>query len=357
MHHVLPSATFQDFDKTYGPENLPLVFKLMENYLANEANKEKEVGYQFILSSLKEAPIFSPWQKLRESAQAKISILENKSNIKETINEFKAMIQDKEYLAARSKIKQWVRNTTTYSQTAPEFIHNQHLLESCKIILKEHLLKKLIPQKATFNIAILRDFILVALPKDEEKTALRALCNENSPHRFHSKNLDSARLYQCLVEFERKAVSHLQKSLPKWGCLEELIEISQRYSLYNLSRLKEKGPRKTYEVAKEKAAFYLKHQKTLDPVLSAIRSARDHFTRTIEQMCRCHANKLNRDQNIPHLERFQTYLDKTMAQWHVKNESPFNFFHFFAKKPSNEVTNLEEDWVVIDLPPMVSSKG
>ena len=72
-------------------------------------------------------------------------------------------------------------------------------------------------------------------------------------------------------------MSHLQKSLPKLGCLEELIEISQRYSLYNLSRLKEKGP--GYEVAKEKAAFYLKHQKTVDPVLSAIRSARDHFTR------------------------------------------------------------------------------
>ncbi len=31
---VLPSATFQDFDKTYGQENLPLVFTLMENYLA-----------------------------------------------------------------------------------------------------------------------------------------------------------------------------------------------------------------------------------------------------------------------------------------------------------------------------------
>ena len=178
---LLPSATFQDFDKTYGQENLPLVFKLMEDYLANEANKEKEVGYQFILSSLKEAPISSPWQKLRESAQAKISILENKSNIKETINEFKAMIQDKEYLAARSKIKQWVRNTTTYPRTAPEFIHNQHLLESCKIILKEHLLKKLIPQKATFNIAILRDFILVALPKDEEKKALRGFVMKTVP--------------------------------------------------------------------------------------------------------------------------------------------------------------------------------
>ncbi len=221
------------------------------------------------------------------------------------------------------------------------------MLERCKIILKKHLLKKLIPQKATFNIAFLRDFILVALPNDEEKKALKRLCNENSSHRFHSKNPDSARLYQCLAEFERKAVSHLQKSLPKFDCLEQLIEVSQRYFLSTLSRkLEEQGY--GYGIPKEKAALYLKHQKTVDPMIRAILSARRHFTEKIEQMCRCHAKKSSRDQQIPHLEHFQAYLNKKMAKWQGKNESPFHFFHFFAKKPSREAASLENDRVVMD---------